>query len=125
MVNSKLKMHKSKSLEKYINEIYNGDTSKLQIFEIDYSNMQSPQDIAKWAIDTFELSCPTELSNDSRSIIDSVFDSMGKQVKQNYVIRELKRSSIPDSLKDMIYDFKVAISFHFYREFGYRIDFIK
>jgi len=125
MVNWGYIMRKTKAIEKYITETYGGDESKVQVCELDYSVIKTPNDLAQWAINTFGLTCPENIPNTPRSVIDFVFQTMGEKVKQNYVIRELKSSSIPVDLKDMIYDFKVAISFHFYREYGHRVDFIK
>jgi hypothetical protein len=116
------------SVEAYINKIYQGDRSKVEIVSLDYAFITSESDLVKWTERTFGLTCRSEADGQvqsSRAKIVNLFKSMGKCVEHNVLVVERNCGKKPTDLVSFIKEMKTMMSFHFSREFRHRIDFVE
>lgn len=116
------------SIEAYINKIYQGDRSRVEMVSLDYASITSEHDLVKWAETTFRLTCLSETNGplkSSRARIVCLFKSMGKCVERNFLVVERNRAKMPSDLASFVREMKTMMSFQFSREFRHRIDFVE
>lgn len=113
-----------KKVATYIEKQYKGDYSKVEVRTLDYADIVSPTDLLKWAVNAFDIKVVTVEEINANQIINCVYDALAEQCKKNYVVVELNKKKIFPNMKDLVHDFSTALSFHFFRDYGRRIDFL-
>ncbi len=113
-----------KIISDYVDKQYQGDYSKVIIVKLDYANIQTPNDLLKWAENTFDLKILGKDACNAKQVVNCVYDALAKQRTNNYAIVELNKRKISSEMKDIVGNFRTAISFHLFRDYGKRIDFL-
>ena len=107
-----------------VEQQFRGDYSKVKVLILDYAEVHSPKTLLEWSEDSFNLEKIQLTSDGMHDLVGCIYDSVASQCKSHYIVAEVHRNKISPNMKRLVFEFKTALSFHLFRDYGKRIIFL-